>query len=102
MLDDVAIIHMNGRVYDPFIGRFLQADPYMQDPTNTQNFNRYSYVWNNPPNATDPSGYFSFWDVVNFSLWGTVPNFAIDALSVYRGISSPSINARINLTGGEP
>ena len=58
MLDEVGIVHMNGRIYDSKLGRFLQADPYVQDVGNTQNLNRYSYVMNNPLNATDPSGYF--------------------------------------------
>ncbi|MEM7765647.1 MAG: RHS repeat-associated core domain-containing protein [Pseudomonadota bacterium] len=57
MIDSMGIIHMNGRIYDQRIGRFLQADPIIQDPTNGQSLNRYSYVWNNPLNATDPSGY---------------------------------------------
>ena len=48
---------MNGRVYDPVIGRFLSADPYIQAPYNSQSYNRYSYVWNNPLSATDPSGF---------------------------------------------
>ncbi|MFD2167650.1 FG-GAP-like repeat-containing protein [Thalassotalea euphylliae] len=52
------IIHMNGRIYDPTLGRFLQADPHIQAPTNSQNYNRYSYVLNNPLSYTDPSGYF--------------------------------------------
>ncbi len=50
---------MNGRVYDPQIGRFLSADPYIQDPYNTQSYNRYSYAMNNPLKYTDPSGYWS-------------------------------------------
>ena len=58
MLDEVGVIHMNGRIYDAKIARFLQADPFIQEPTYTQSLNRYSYVWNNPLNATDPSGYF--------------------------------------------
>ncbi|UTW45938.1 RHS repeat protein [bacterium SCSIO 12696] len=58
MLDEVGVIHMNGRIYDPKIARFLQADPYIQEPTYTQSLNRYAYVWNNPLNATDPSRYF--------------------------------------------
>lgn len=57
-VDDVGLIHMGGRIYDPVLGRFLQADPFIQQPNNIQNFNRYSYVLNNPLNATDPSGYF--------------------------------------------
>lgn len=61
MLDEVGIIHMNGRIYDPRLGRFLQADPIIQAATNTQSYNRYSYAWNNPLNATDPSGYSVRW-----------------------------------------
>ena len=49
---------MNGRIYDPTLGRFLQADPHIQAPLNSQNYNRYSYVLNNPMSYTDPSGYF--------------------------------------------
>ncbi len=58
MLKGVELIHMNGRVYDAEIGRFLQADPFIQTPNNAQNYNRYSYVLNNPMSYTDPSGYF--------------------------------------------
>ena len=54
---DVKTIHLNGRIYDPFVGRFLSADPEIQDPTHTQSYNRYTYVWNNPTNDTDPTGF---------------------------------------------
>ena len=57
MLDAVGVIHMNGRIYDPKLGRFLQADPVIQFPDYSQSWNRYSYVLNNPLNATDPTGY---------------------------------------------
>jgi RHS repeat-associated protein len=56
-LDEVGIIHMNGRIYDPLIGRFMSADPYVQVPTNLKTFNRYSYVWNNPLKSYDPNGF---------------------------------------------
>jgi hypothetical protein len=48
---------MGGRVYDAEIGRFLSADPFVDDTTNLQSLNRYSYVNNNPLGYTDPSGY---------------------------------------------
>jgi RHS repeat-associated protein len=57
MLDEVGAVHMNGRVYDPHIGRFLSADPIVQDESNVQNLNRYSYVLNNPLSLSDPSGF---------------------------------------------
>src|SRR5690606_34852288 len=34
----VGIVHMNGRLYDPLLRRFLNADENIQDPTNTQNY----------------------------------------------------------------
>jgi RHS repeat-associated protein len=62
-LDDVGLIHMNGRIYDPMIGRFLQPDPIISEPYNSQNFNRYAYVLNNPLMYTDPSGYSTWTEV---------------------------------------
>jgi RHS repeat-associated protein len=41
-LDPVGLIHMNGRVYDPEIGRFLSADTVIQDVTHSQALNGYS------------------------------------------------------------
>lgn len=57
-IDSMGLIHMNGRVYDPTIGRFLSADPHIQAPGNLQSYNRYAYTLNNPLRYTDPSGYF--------------------------------------------
>ena len=56
MLNEYDIINMNGRLYDPVIGRFFSSDNYVQMPDNSQNFNRYSYCLNNPLKYTDPSG----------------------------------------------
>ncbi len=65
-LDGVGLIHMNGRVYDAVIGRFVSPDPWIQDPKNSQSFNRYSYVWNNPLRYTDPTGECATDDFLNF------------------------------------
>ena len=56
-VDHASIIHMGGRIYDPDLGRFMQADPIVQDPRDAQSLNRYSYVYNNPLSYTDPTGY---------------------------------------------
>jgi RHS repeat-associated protein len=49
--------HMNGRVQDAILGRFLSPDPQIPEPTNAQSYNRYSYVNNNPLSETDPTGF---------------------------------------------
>lgn len=56
MLPRFNLINMNGRLYDPDLGRFLSPDNFVQMPDNSQNFNRYSYCLNNPLKYTDPSG----------------------------------------------
>ena len=55
---EVGLIHMNGRLYDPLLRRFLNADENIQDMFNTQNYNKYGYVLNNPLMYNDPSGEF--------------------------------------------
>src|SRR5262249_42196323 len=64
-LDHISLIHMNGRVYDPTIARFVSADPTLQLPLSSQAYDRYSYVWNNPINLTDPTGFGWFSKLIN-------------------------------------
>jgi RHS repeat-associated protein len=61
-LDEAELIHMNGRVYDYNVGRFMSVDPYIQAPGNSQSINPYSYIMNNPLSGTDPTGYTSCGD----------------------------------------
>ena len=61
MLPMFQLINMNGRMYDPVIGRMLAPDNYVADATNAQDFNRYSYVRNNPLKYIDPSGEKAKW-----------------------------------------
>ncbi|OAV65033.1 Cell wall-associated polypeptide CWBP200 [Bacteroidales bacterium Barb6XT] len=56
-LEEIGLINMNARLYDPLIGRFFSPDPKMMDGE-TQALNRYSYAMNNPFAYTDPSGEF--------------------------------------------
>jgi RHS repeat-associated protein len=51
------LINMNGRMYDPLLARMLSPDPFVTNPALSQDYNRYSYVRNNPLKYTDPSGY---------------------------------------------
>jgi RHS repeat-associated protein len=59
MLDDLGLVHMNGRIYDPLLGRMLSADLVVQNPADLQSYNRYSYVQNRPLTLTDPTGFNS-------------------------------------------
>jgi len=56
MQNEFNLINMNGRVYDPVLGRFLSPDKYIQEGDNSQNYNSYSYCLNNPLKYADPSG----------------------------------------------
>ncbi len=52
------IVNMNGRLYDPLVGRFMSPDNSVQSPDFSQNFNRFSYCYNNPLAFNDPDGEF--------------------------------------------
>ena len=71
---------MNGRLYDPQLARMLSPDNFVQNPESTQNFNRYSYVLNNPLIYTDPDGELAFLAIVAIgaAVFGTT-NLAIQA-----------------------
>ncbi len=70
-LDELDFIHMNARVYDPDIGKFLSADPKITYVHNPQGFNRYAYTQNNPLNFVDPDGFDKG--------WATTPTAAADS-----------------------
>lgn len=90
MLDAVGLVHMNGRIYDPTLGRFLSVDPIVQEAGNLQNLNRYSYVLNNPLSMTDPSGFF-FKSIGKFlkKHWKTIVAVGIGAFTGF--IAAPAL-----------
>jgi RHS repeat-associated protein len=55
--DDLGLINMKGRIYDPKVARFLQTDPIVSRPHFSQSWNPYSYVLNSPLNFVDPDGF---------------------------------------------
>ena len=52
----VGVYDYGARWYDPGIARFVQPDPLIQDATNPQQLNPFSYVNGDPSNFADPSG----------------------------------------------
>jgi RHS repeat-associated protein len=55
--EELGLIDMRGRFYDPVLCRFLTPDPVIANPLSSQSLNRYSYVANRPLRLSDPSGW---------------------------------------------
>ncbi len=95
MIDEVDLVNMNGRVYNPIIGRFASADPFIQDFTASQTWNRYTYVSNNPLSYTDPSGFISISDSIYLPdldlLVGIDISALMDLLLSWGGIDDESV-----------
>ncbi|MBY0418560.1 MAG: hypothetical protein K2W88_10935, partial [Pararheinheimera sp.] len=103
MVNDFVVIHMGGRTYNPVLGRFMQADPFIQAPTDLQSFNRYSYVMNNPMSMTDPSGYS--WLSKTWKKWGKVIVAAVVSYYTFGAVSGLLLNSggmcALSLTVGQ-
>jgi len=102
-LDTVGLIHMNGRVYDPVIGRFVSADPTVQAPDLTQTHNRYTYVLNNPLSLTDPSGFGwlkKFWKKIRKVIHDVLPAVLQIAATTLACGFPPGIGCAIGFAAG--
>ncbi len=93
-LDPFVLINMNGRIYDPVVGRVLSPDNFVQDPFSTQNFNRYSYVLNNPLRYTNPDGNLIF--IIPHISFGLEIGIGIP------GVLSASVTGGYNFGSGTP
>lgn len=76
---DNGIINMNGRLYDPLVGRMLSPDPVLADNTSSQAFNRYTYANNNPLKYTDPDGNVAAAAVVGYMVVAGILNVGMNA-----------------------
>ncbi|MBR4913042.1 MAG: hypothetical protein IKZ54_09430 [Bacteroidales bacterium] len=94
--DGFNLINMNGRMYDPVIGRMLSPDIAIQDEYNLQAYNRYSYCFNNPLRFTDPSGYFVENPPYHFMLLN--PNKIL--LNYYYGVEPSTVEYNTNESEG--
>ena len=68
--DTSGLFYFGARYYDPELGRFITADPTIQQPYDPQDFNRYTYCRSNPIKYTDPTG-LSWWS----AFWSFVAGF---------------------------
>ncbi|MGH8139213.1 MAG: RHS repeat-associated core domain-containing protein, partial [Steroidobacteraceae bacterium] len=74
--DSVNLVHMNGRVYDPYLGRVLSADSVIQSLGASESINPYAYAWNDPLRYTDPSGHDIFDAIFGLAV-GAIAFFAL-------------------------
>jgi RHS repeat-associated protein len=84
MLPEFGLVNMNGRMYDPLLGRMLSPDNQVQEPDNTQSYNRYTYALNNPLRYTDPTGWefcFQNWNGFQAGAWDNPSNSTVISLS---------------------
>jgi len=104
-LDDIGITNMNGRLFDPNMGLFIQADSEITNPHNLQSYNRYAYTLNNPLNATDPTGF----DIMGTDMWKTdgdpmaynpVDSYGISQFGLNGADLSGYYTAGLSTTGG--
>jgi RHS repeat-associated protein len=104
--NDLGLIDMKGRVYDPLASRFTTADPIMQAPYWSQGMNRYAYVFNDPLNATDPSGFISMSDVVGGFVAAAhigafvLPAIANGSLPTLGAVGAPTIATSVTTMPG--
>ena len=104
-IDDERLVFFKGRLYDSVFARFLSPDPFIQEPYNIQNLNRYSYSLNNPFKYNDPSGYFfsKLWKIITnpkliiavIAAVATAGALAPVAASIGAAVTSSTIGASI-------
>ncbi len=104
--DDLGLVDMGGRIYDPALGRFLTPDP-IANPYDLQGLNRYSYALDNPVNFVDPSG-FEPQEVqgapqLNQGNVPTAPNITITGISATLAANEVRLKdgSIVNVQGGE-
>lgn len=70
------LYYYNARYYDPITGQFTQPDSVIPDPLNPAAWNRFSYVYGNPVNYSDPSGHVAIapWDILDILSFGASLN----------------------------
>ena len=70
---EIGLMYYNARWYDPYLNRWVQPDSIIPDPGNSQDWNCYSYVRDNPLKYTDPTGHWICGDYYDI---GCVETFA--------------------------
>lgn len=76
---ETGLDYFGARYHSSVQGRFTSSDPGKFTPADPQNFNRYSYVQNNPLKFTDPTGR-------DLYLTGSEADYIMSELEKYTGL----------------
>ena len=67
---ELELYYLQSRYYDPFYGRFINADSYLSTGTGLLGYNMYAYCNNNPVMYADPTGeFFLTTTICGIALW---------------------------------
>lgn len=111
-IPEFGLINMNGRLYDPVLGRMISPDPYIMGADNTQGYNRYTYALNNPMSYNDPSGEwvqyvigaiiggFSGWKIADAAGYTGWKKFGYTVAGAAVGAISGGLGAAVSSAGG--
>ncbi len=78
---DLGLYYLRARYHNPDTGRFWTADTFGGLATEPASLHRYTYVFNNPVNAIDPSGHYTLAEAVVTTQISSVVN----AMAVHAG-----------------
>jgi RHS repeat-associated protein len=97
------IINMNGRLYDPLLGRMFSPDDNVSSSDNTQSYNRYSYCLNNPLKYSDRNGEYAIWDDLVVGFIGFAVGYVEYAATTHnfgwKALGNGALSAGIALAG---
>ncbi len=85
-MSTIGLYDYRARFYDPYVGRFISPDTIVPNPGDGQNFNRYSYVRNNPLKYVDPSGHME----INEGDWAPSPLVDLWLLRIQDNTTCPA------------
>jgi RHS repeat-associated protein len=99
-LDEVGVIHMNARIYDPLVGRFMSADSVIPNAADLKSFNRYAYLSDNPLHGMDSTGHEEY-DVMPKADWGPDGVGGTNSANSYADFISENTPVAANITAND-
>ena len=86
--------YLRARWYDPSIGRFTRMDPYSGNVQDPLGLHKYTYANGNPVMGVDPSGLFSFVEMLVVSaIVGCIASTTAGVVQTVRGKAPREIYA---------